>query len=217
MENNNNHLKIEQLETGNSVPAINEVSFFLDSLIRNDIKYIPWLEYNYKPDVQFAIAYGNGNIYLKYFIKEKFIKATNYKTNGPVWEDSCVEFFISFDDERAYYNFEFNCIGATLAAYGETKENREFLPIDSIRNIKFQCVINNDRIENDFYWEIAVAIPQNIFIYNKADTFKGKKCRGNFYKCGDSLPIPHFISWSAINSAEPNFHLSEFFGALHFV
>jgi hypothetical protein len=43
-----------------------------------------------------------------------------------------------------------------------------------------------------------------------------KKYRGNFYKCGDNLPRPHFLAWNNIQSEEPNFHLSAFFGDLLF-
>jgi hypothetical protein len=45
---------------------------------------------------------------------------------------------------------------------------------------------------------------------------KGKKCRANFYKCGDDLPEPHFLAWNMINTEEPDFHRPEFFGTLEF-
>jgi hypothetical protein len=42
------------------------------------------------------------------------------------------------------------------------------------------------------------------------------KARGNFYKCGDSLSVPHFLSWQPIDNPTPNFHLEKFFGELDF-
>lgn len=38
----------------------------------------------------------------------------------------------------------------------------------------------------------------------------------NFYKCGDKLQTPHFLSWNPINLEKPNFHCPEFFGTLNF-
>ena len=212
-----NHLEVETLKTANSNAAINEVSFFLDSVQRNKLKYFPWKAYDYHPNVHFAIAYGTDCIFLKYYVNEKFIRAANGAANGPVYEDTCVEFFFSFENEKAYYNFEFNCVGTALIGYGETKTERELLPAPLISKIKYQSVINNDQPGKDIHWELTVAIPFSLFSHNKPDTMKGKKCRANFYKCGDSLPMPHFASWSNIKWPEPNFHLPEFFGSVHFI
>jgi hypothetical protein len=40
--------------------------------------------------------------------------------------------------------------------------------------------------------------------------------RGNFYKCGDELGVPHFVSWTKIKTDSPAFHMPEFFGGLEF-
>jgi hypothetical protein len=45
---------------------------------------------------------------------------------------------------------------------------------------------------------------------------KGKTCRANFYKCGDDLPEPHFLSWNNIIADKPDFHLPQYFGTLTF-
>ena len=132
-----------------------------------------------------------------------------------MYQDSCVEFFVSFNDEKAYYNFEFNCIGTTHVGYGENKESRELLRNDLISQIKYQCVINNQQ-GRGIHWELTVVIPFALFCYNKLSTLGGQFCKANFYKCGDHLPIPHFVSWTNIDSDEPNFHLPEFFGSLKF-
>ena len=44
----------------------------------------------------------------------------------------------------------------------------------------------------------------------------GKEIRANFYKCGDELDKPHYLSWNPINLEKPNFHCPEFFGTLFF-
>ena len=40
--------------------------------------------------------------------------------------------------------------------------------------------------------------------------------RGNFYKCGNQLPKPHFLSWNPIPTDNVQFHCPEFFGELDF-
>jgi hypothetical protein len=40
--------------------------------------------------------------------------------------------------------------------------------------------------------------------------------RANFYKCGDSTAVPHYLSWSHIATETPDFHRPEFFGELYF-
>jgi hypothetical protein len=38
--------------------------------------------------------------------------------------------------------------------------------------------------------------------------------RANLYKCGDLLRTPHYLSWSPIEAAKPDFHRPEQFGTL---
>jgi hypothetical protein len=42
----------------------------------------------------------------------------------------------------------------------------------------------------------------------------GATLRANFYKCGDELQVPHFLSWNPIGVETPDFHRPEFFGKL---
>lgn len=210
------HLNVEFFKGCNSKTAITEVSFLLDKEDKNKLNQVPWAEYNYLPCVHFAIAYGSDCIFLKYYVKEKYLRAENVAPNTAVYQDTCVEFFIRFENQKAYYNFEFNCIGTMLIGFGESKADRELLDGQLISQIKYQSVINNDHPDSDQYWELTVAIPFTLFGYTNMFFINGKKCRANFYKCGDNLPTPHFITWSNISSPEPNFHLPEFFGTLHF-
>jgi hypothetical protein len=71
-------------------------------------------------------------------------------------------------------------------------------------------------VKEAVYWELSVAIPSNVFIHHLIPSLSGQKGRVNFHKCGDQLPVPHFLAWNNIQSAEPNFHLPEFFGEIYF-
>ena len=83
----------------------------------------------------FFLAYNNQFVLLKFFVKEKAIRAKVTKTNGPVWEDSW-SFFISFD-ESGYYNFEFNCIGTIYATFGNNREEHTNLTEEILQTIRF--------------------------------------------------------------------------------
>ncbi len=193
--------------------SIENITIRLNTLAKYSLEWRPWPSYPYKPEVQFAIAHSNDCIFLKYFVTEKSVRGAVGKTNGEVWEDSCVEFFIAFDDQ-CYYNLEFNCIGTALVAFGQEKTKRIILPADLVEKIKRQTVITHN--QKGVHWELTLAIPLDIFVHHSFTSFKGKQCRINFYKCGDALPEPHFLSWTNIESETPNFHLPQFFGDAQF-
>ena len=103
-----------------------------------------------------------------------FIQAAHGAASTAVYQATCVEFFISFDDEKTYYNFEFNCIGTMLIGYGKSKADRKLLDGQLISQIKYQFVINNDRPGSDQYWELTVVIPFTMFCYYKLYFFLEK-------------------------------------------
>mgnify|MGYP003574996868 CR=1 FL=1 len=198
---------------------IKTASLLLDEAQRNLIDIAPWKEYPYKPDASFSILYTDDSILLKYFVKEKDINAVHTEINSSVHKDTCVEFFIAFDDDKEYYNLEFNCAGTCHAAYGEGRNGRQLLPVDVIQKISYLSTIKNGtkKDDEDFEWELTLAIPFSVFQSHKIQSLHERKCRANFYKCGDDLPEPHFLCWNDIKAVSPDFHLPEFFGEAWFV
>ncbi len=178
---------------------------------------VSWLAYSYRPTVSFKIAYTQDSILLRYDVKEQHIKAEYRNTNDPVYNDSCVEFFLSFDGTN-YYNLEFNCMGTGLIAYGDAnKEERKKLANDVVEQVKTNSTIHSQGgIGVDKHWSLLLDIPFTVFQENAITALNGMRCTGNFYKCGDGLPIPHYVSWNRIDHPAPNFHLPQFFGELRF-
>lgn len=174
----------------------------------------PWPQYGTDAHASFCVAYNEQGILLQYQVIEQNIRAVHTTVNAPVYEDSCVEFFIA-PDNQGYYNFEFNCIGTTLAAYGMDKQHRMFLPVSPIQSIRTESRINQTA-GGLYQWELSVHIPFTVFQHHPAVQWSGLQCRANFYKCGDALPLPHFLSWTHIDAPAPDFHLPQFFGTLHF-
>lgn len=193
-----------------------ELNILLEECPVNHIDQVSWKRYPYRPDVTFKIAYSDQVIALKFEVNEKYLRVNTFQTNGPVWEDSCVEFFISFQNSY-YYNLEFNALGIGLIGYGSNERSlRKRLPNRLIENVKSFSRINSLNDKNGVNWSLTLYIPLEIFKYETFQSFKGLSCSANFYKCGDLLPDPHYLSWSPISSPEPNFHLSEFFGNIKF-
>jgi hypothetical protein len=182
--------------------TLSEVAETLHNLEKSVLSYAPWPGYPYKPDVSFSIAHGPSALFLQYQVKEKFIRAVSGSINEPVYKDTCVEFFISLDDGATYYNFEFNCIGTVLAGFGSGRESRELLSQATLEKIETEVCISRgaSRIE----WEITLFIPFETFLYHSLGSLQGKILKANFYKCGDELPEPHFLSWSNIVSRNKN-------------
>jgi hypothetical protein len=209
--------------TGVNIPYLNgfddlrtveEVSQVLDGHERMHIQYAPWANGSELPKASFTLAYGKDDIYLKYYVTERTLKAEYSKFNDPVFEDSCVEFFIAFDDDASYYNLEFNCMGTCRAQYGQHKTSREFLPVSLLKTIKHQTRVKTiiDKIE----WELTLCIPKKIFKFHPALFLEKSKAKVNFFKCGDGLPEPHFLCWNKIEAQKPEFHLSHFFKEITF-
>jgi len=180
------------------------------------IDAVNWKNYPYCPAASFRIAHNGEAIFLNYMINESDIKAACNHDNGRIWEDSCVEFFISFNDEF-YYNIECNCIGKLLIGKGANREKRIRLPETLLKSVDRWTSLGDSPVENlSGDWEVSLIIPKEIFYPEITNKFDNITAKGNFYKCGDCLQKPHYLSWNPIQSEKPNFHLPEFFGQLLF-
>lgn len=179
-----------------------------------EIDIVNWKEYPYKPRVTFRIAHSLTHLFVMFDVKEDNVKAVTTENNGPVWEDSCVEFFVRQPESPYYYNFETNCIGAGLAAKRVSKtEATHFTDkeLDRVRRISSLPFEQTDRHIKDDHWTLILGMPLEL-IGVKSEF--PQTLQANFYKCGDKTETPHFLSWSPIDSETPNFHLPEFFGEL---
>lgn len=191
----------------------------MESLSGNPIDQFPWGSIDPKPHVQYKIAHNNQAIFIHYDVWETEVQARYSKHNDPVHKDSCIEFFVAFENEQNYYNFEFNFLGTCYAAWGPDRYNRQLLSIETIEQIQIQTRINRVIKEGlpPINWQLLLKFPLNVFSYTKLETLKARKATANFYKCGDDLLVPHFIAWNPIQAETPNFHLSSFFGEVEFL
>ncbi|MES2446324.1 MAG: carbohydrate-binding family 9-like protein [Bacteroidota bacterium] len=197
---------------------IEEVGQLLDTLPQLLISNQLWATFESNCETHFVIAHTGDTIALKFFVKEDVIKVNTHQTNGRVHKDNCVEFFVCFGEQKHYYNIELNCTGICLVGVGEGRLNRVLLEDKLIAKVKTYIKINTapKNTNTKYMWEITAIIPIEVFEAHKLESFHQIKGAGNFFKCGDDLPQPHFYSWNKIESTKIDFHLPQFFGELAF-
>ena len=214
-------IEIKKFPEVASSETLQALSYHLDrECNRINLKEINWPDvYPYKPEVYFRIAYNERHLFLKFDVQEYEFRATALTPCSPVWEDSCVEFFIQPEKCTGYYNIELNAIGTVLGAFGTSREKRRPIPrrldSDILRDstIKF----NNENPDEAYYqWSLMVKIPYTVFFRHKFQPKPGTTIRGNIHKCGNKLPHPHFVTWHPVKTPKPDFHQPEHFGTLIF-
>jgi hypothetical protein len=213
--------EIRKTDIKAAYPDLNEVSVSLDKKGEKlGIDTLNWKGFDYKPDVTVAISYSDHEIFLKYYVKEKYFKAEKTETNQMVCEDSCVEFFVSPEDDGIYYNLEFNGIGTCLLGTGTGRENSVRANpeiISKIRRLSSNGKKTFPNTEGNFEWTLTVAVPFEVFFHHKVKDLKGKAFRANFYKCGDMLAVPHYVTWNPVGTETPDYHQPKYFGVVKFV
>ncbi len=219
-ETNKYNMKVHQILQGIQQAPLDLISETLDMEVESlKLENVNWEDFPYHPEVSVQIAYNDDELFLQYKVDEQSVKAAVSQNNGRVWTDSCVEFFFSPDGNDVYYNLEINCIGSVLLGYrkkGDPTEHASDELINSIRRVSSLGTETFAEIKKQTQWQVTVAIPWDTFFKHQLQPVEGKKMRGNFYKCGDELSVPHFVSWTKIKTEKPAFHMPEYFGGLEF-
>lgn len=199
--------KIEKFFAKRSVPS-------------NKIDCVNWPEYPYRPRVSFKIAHNCDEIFLQFKVMERGVRGTfEYDFGSQPWTDSCVEFFMTPDLSKPdYFNVEMTCIGHGTFACGPDRNHRHNFDDSVIGRIRRCASLGSARIVEEGgrrCWTLTLAIPFEIYGID-GNEISGKKLRANFYKCGDNMPVPHFVSWNPIGCPNPDFHRPEYFGEVEF-
>lgn len=176
-------------------------------------------EFPYAPAVSVKLFHNSKKLFVKFDVTEKDIQAKVAEDQGRTWTDPCVEFFVSPQGNMDYYNFECTCTGKLLLAWHPAGEPKESAPADVIDSVVRHPSLGTECFPlrtGEHTWSVIEVIPATALFRSGIDSWKGKRMSANFYKCGDELPTPHFISWAPIEWKEPSFHRPEFFGELEF-
>ncbi len=181
------------------------------------IDRVNWPEYPYRPKASFRIAHTEDSLLLHFKVYENSVRGRYGIDNQPVWTDSCVEFFSVPAGDGVYYNIECNCIGTILIGAGAERRNREHAPQEITSLVQRWASLGKETFETrnePTDWEVSLIIPYRVFFKHDIASLNGTTVKANFYKCGDELSTPHFLSWNPIETSRPDFHRPDFFGVL---
>jgi hypothetical protein len=178
----------------------------------------------FEPLVEAKVMYNDSNVFVIFRVQDRFVKSTVTEINGPVSENSCVEFFFAPDADKPlhYFNLEINAGGTPLLFY-VTKPWSGYTELskDDIRQIEIAHSLPSTvdpEIPEPTTWTIECRVP--ISMLQKYATItqpaSGVKWKANFYKTGSATSNPNYLTWSKVEFPKPNFHLPEFFGTIVF-
>lgn len=142
---------------------------------------------------------------------EEPILARYFDRDDPVYTDSCLEVFLAPVSGRdEYINFEINPNGAYLSQFGRERNGRVFIKelTDEVPQVHAQ------RLEKG--WCAELFIPEILIsaLYGCDFSVSAGEIRGNFYKCADDSPTPHYAALFPVDSAALGFHNPEKFGTI---
>lgn len=167
---------------------------------------------DYKPLCTAQLVYLKGEGFLaRLSCREAEPRVTVTCEDGPVYKDSCLEWFCNFAPERSdiYMNMEVNAAGRMLCRLGSGRHNRQPLPEFAPRPQVFAS-----REVGGWSVELFVPLATVKAVWGKEDFASGDTIKANFYKCGDETEHLHYGMWSRCETEKPDFHRPEFFGKL---
>jgi hypothetical protein len=178
---------------------------------------------DHRPETTFRVLHDGTNLYVRFDVKDRYVRSVQTAYQAPVCTDSCVEFFVRPKAGKGYLNFEVNAGGTLLVSYVEdptrTPEGLKrctLLPETWGRQVVIRSslpAVVEPEIAEPLAWHVKYQVP-----FALLEAFVGEAGRGgavwraNFYKCGDKTSHPHWLSWSPVPAL--NFHLPESFGEL---
>ena len=137
-------------------------------------------------------------------------RAVNTAPDSPVWEDSCLECFLSADGQR-YMNLEGNANAAMLAAFGPDRHARQRLRDMGIPRPTLEAAACGTG------WAAVYTIPaETMKALFGVEPAVGLRLYANFYVCGDKTPLPCYGAWSEVETEKPDFHQPKYFGQFVF-
>jgi len=178
----------------------------------------------YQPAVEARLLYDSSCIYVIFKVDDQYVRCLTTEPNGPVWTDSCVEFFFAPNASypEKYFNLEINCGGTPLMFYNLIAR-KEYQTVDPVLLEKIRIAHSlpktiEEEISQPTQWTLEYCLPLELLTrYSEIDyPKKGVEWKANLYKIADNTSNPHYLTWNPVQKPEPDFHLPEFFGTLRF-
>ncbi len=182
----------------------------------------------HRPKVEARLLYGDDALFLQFRVRDdRYIRVVATEFMGPVYRDSCVEFFVRPRADAGYFNFEINAGGTLLASHvvdwrrdEKGLADRRPLSAAAAETVRIAATLPrriDPELPGPVTWGIAARIPFSVFepFIGPTRPRSGDEWRANFYKCADATSHPHWASWNPIGE-RLNFHCPDHFGRLRF-
>lgn len=211
-------LTVPRLRVGESVHSVLSDANAFANIPENHLDCLNWAEeYPYKPEVSFRIFHNDEFLFLEYNVREKCTAALEMTDGNDVYRDSCVEFFVQPEGDGHYYNFEWNAIGTLCMSRRTGRFDPVHAPMSVLDSVLTSSTYGRkpfEEIKGDNAWTLRIAIPASALFCGELKTWHCARLKGNFYKCGDALSTPHYITWAPISTPSPDYHRAEFFAEI---
>lgn len=178
------------------------------------LKHFQWRNNGFCPASFAKLAWTQEALAVRLWSWEAQPVATYTQHQSLVCLDSCLEFFVNFAplETSRFFNFELNPRGVMMAAFGPPRTGRT--PIDL--TVWAEPMAIRARMLRGSFWGVEFRIPWALVqVFQPEFAPKaGAILLGNFYKCGENTPLPHYGMWKPIAVPAPDFHRPEFFAPL---
>jgi hypothetical protein len=198
-------------------PSREYFSSNLDKYWQGTVTCNPW-ESDYPctdlPFVRFWIAHDVNNLHVSMHCTEKEIRAEIKEHDGPVNQDSCMEFYFVPVDGLGYYNLEITPLGY-LKFNWRIRRTQGHKAMQPPELFAVEPVVNRE----EGWWQLTFSVPY-VCIRSMVPEFTGDSgttIRTMLCKCGDLTSQPHFLTSYPIDlkkHPKPDFHVPEFFGKM---
>ena len=175
---------------------------------------------SHRPESTARLLYNTAGIFIRFDVRDRYVRCVHTQYQDPVSEDSFVEWFVEPRPGHGYYNIEANCGGNLLLGYHPPDASPTPVSERKSRKIRIHASLpttTEPEIPTPLDWTLAYFVPFSFF---DGDLFpsngpQGQIWRANFFKCGSATSHPHWASWSPIGE-KLSFHQPETFGELFF-
>jgi hypothetical protein len=199
------------------IMPVSPSSFDWSEIPAASIDAAPWHPGALLPPSQVQMAFDGNAFLVRWTAWETSLRVVTREHNGPVWEDSCMEFFFNPvpQRDRRYLNFEVNAEGYLLLGLGASRHGR-VLPEGfdpSLFPIRCDVPKHGASTWDRPFYTVGITIPVSFLesIYGKLELHSGAELAGNFQKCKG---LSHMGCWNPIKVPTPDFHQPDWFGTL---
>jgi len=168
----------------------------------------PWDDNGCRPDTRARMGWNSDGLHVLMYANEPEIRAVETRTGGNVFLDSCMELFLMpKEGSNLYFNCEVSPLPTVHLGIGTGRHGRTvYSELPEGMN-----VISSEH--KGGWWAVSYTLPASFLkeVFG-AVLASGQTMRGNFYKCADRTPTPHYGMFKGyFDVPAPDYHHPERF------